>query len=152
MTTDTLEALREAREHNLKTWPEAYDAVYADLKPWEFRKNDRDYRVGDTLRLLRWSPDSETYTGEEMRRRVVWILEGGRFGVPEGYCIMTLSRIDAAVASDHIGNSTTMVPALGVARIKATIWKHWRKQNGQTLEDRFTSAAEEIAAMEKNDE
>jgi hypothetical protein len=39
---------------------------------------------------------------------------------------------------------------LGVAQIKATIWKHWRNQNGQTLEDRFTSAAEEIAAMEKN--
>jgi hypothetical protein len=38
-----------------------------------------------------------------------------------------------------------------VAQIKATIWKHWRNQNGQTLEDRFTSAAEEIAAMEKND-
>ena len=66
----------------------------------------------------------------------------------------TLSRIDAALASDHIGNSTTMVPALGVegvAQIKATIWKHWRNQNGQTLEDRFTAAAEEIAAMEKND-
>ena len=40
---------------------------------------------------------------------------------------------------------------LGVARTKATIWKHWRNQNGQTLEDRFTAAAEEIAAMEKND-
>jgi len=59
--------------------------------------------------------------------------------------------LSAALASDHIGNSTTMVPTLGVARIKATIWKHWRNQNGQTLEDRFTSAAEEIAAMEKND-
>jgi len=107
----------------------------------------------------------------------------------------TLSRIDAALAPDHIGNSTTMVPALGVegvaqiirqhlnapvsscalldidkaassiitamgkqggttlgvAQIKATIWKHWRNQNGQTLEDRFTSAAEEIAAMGKQD-
>jgi len=36
---------------------------------------------------------------------------------------------------------------LGVAQIKATIWKHWRNQNGQTLEDRFTSAAEEIATL-----
>jgi hypothetical protein len=36
---------------------------------------------------------------------------------------------------------------LGVAQIKATIWKHWRNQNGQTLEDRFTAAAEEIADL-----
>jgi hypothetical protein len=59
--------------------------------------------------------------------------------------------LSAALAPDHIGNSTTMVPALGITRIKAILWKHWRNQNGQTLEDRFTSAAEEIAAMEKND-
>jgi len=63
-----------------------------------------------------------------------------------------IRRVQPLYASpDHIGNSTTMVPALNVARIKATIWKHWRNQNGQTLEDRFTSAAEEIAAMGKTD-
>lgn len=92
---------REGRDpitHDVKTWPDAYDAVYADWKPWEFRKNDRDYRVGDTLRMLRWSPETETFTGEEMRREVVWMLNGGQFGIPEGYCIMTLSRTPSAQA------------------------------------------------------
>ena len=29
--------------------------------------------------------------------------------------------------------------------IKAIIWKHWNNKNGQTLEERFTSTADEIA-------
>jgi hypothetical protein len=94
MTTDTLEALKEARAM-VVSW-----AAYAD--PYFQEKHDL---AGD------------------------------------------LSRIDAALAPDHIGNSTTMVPTLGVAQIKAILWKHWRNQNGQTLEDRFTSAAEEIATL-----
>jgi hypothetical protein len=31
------------------------------------------------------------------------------------------------------------------ADIKAIIWKHWNNRNGQTLEERFTSTADEIA-------
>jgi len=60
------------------------------------------------------------------------------------------SRCDSA-ARAIIAMEKNDGATLGVAQIKATIWKHWRNQNGQTLEDRFTSAAEEIAAMEKND-
>lgn len=82
-------------EHTLKTLPESYDAIYEGLKTWDFRKNDRNYQVGDTLRLLRWSPVSKLYTGEEMCRQVTWMLDGGRFGVPEGYCIMSLSESPA---------------------------------------------------------
>jgi len=34
---------------------------------------------------------------------------------------------------------------LEAADIKAIIWKHWNNKNGQTLEERFTSTADEIA-------
>ena len=33
---------------------------------------------------------------------------------------------------------------LEAADIKAIIWKHWNNKNGQTLEERFTSMADEI--------
>lgn len=89
---DDLMERRGAVTHDVKLWPKVYDAVEADLKPWEFRKNDRDYQVGDTLHMRSWCPDAEAYDGREMCRRVVWMLPGGQFGIPEGYCIMTLEH------------------------------------------------------------
>ena len=85
----------------LKTWPEPFAAVRARLKPWELRFNDRDYQVGDLLRLREWCPpainahdlsgEADGYTGEVEDRRVTWMLEGGNFGLPKGYVIMSLS-------------------------------------------------------------
>lgn len=56
--------IREPVTHNLKIWPEHYSAVCAGLKRAELRKNDRDYRVGDTLDLCEWDKDDESFTGE----------------------------------------------------------------------------------------
>jgi hypothetical protein len=110
----------------------------------------------DTLEALREAAVNAATALEVMGLSEAVVVNGERDLKAEALTVanrlrLALSRIDAALAPDHIGNSTTMVPTLGVAQIKATIWKHWRNQNGQTLEDRFTSAAEEIAAMEKND-
>lgn len=84
----------ERREHDLKTWPGPFDAVRDDLKPWELRKNDRDYRVGDRLNLRKWDPEVQAYTGEAIKRDVTWMLEGPAFGLPEGYVIMSLAKAD----------------------------------------------------------
>jgi hypothetical protein len=94
------------RVHDLKTWPEPFAAIRADLKPWDFRLNDRDYRVGDKLRLRDWSPADDDYTGEVEERLVRWILHGGQFGVPNGFAIMSLTRPPrpsrpAAQGKDH---------------------------------------------------
>ena len=37
--------------HDLKIWPEFFDAVASGAKPFDLRKNDRNYHVGDTLLL-----------------------------------------------------------------------------------------------------
>lgn len=99
---------RTGRVIDLKTWPEPFAAIRAGLKPWELRKNDRDYQVGDVLRLREWLPpvinahdlagNAEGYTGEIEDRLVTWMLHGGVFGLPEGYVIMSLSP---AVVSDQ---------------------------------------------------
>ncbi|EPS5595595.1 DUF3850 domain-containing protein [Cronobacter sakazakii] len=55
--------IREPVTHNLKIWPEHYSAVCAGIKRAELRKNDRDYRAGDTLYLCEWDKDDESFTG-----------------------------------------------------------------------------------------
>lgn len=85
------------KEHDLKVWPEYYEAIEADLKPFEIRKNDRDYQVGDVLRLREYSPGPDEYTGRETRRRVVYMLDGDHpmgfaFGLRAGFVAMALQR------------------------------------------------------------
>lgn len=80
------------QEHDLKTWPEFFDEVVAGRKPFEVRFNDRDYRVGDTLRLREWSPKSQDYTGRVTHQLVTYTMSG-RFGVDPGHIIMGLQPI-----------------------------------------------------------
>lgn len=46
--------------HRLKAWPEFYTALAAGTKTFEFRPNDRDFKVGDLLLLQEWRPPRDT--------------------------------------------------------------------------------------------
>lgn len=81
----------ERRVHELKTWPPYFGAVKRGEKTFEVRKNDRDYRVGDWLKLCEWLPALECYTGEEHEAQITYLLDGGEFGVESGFCILGLS-------------------------------------------------------------
>lgn len=71
--------------HELKTWPEFYDAVNDESKTFEIRKNDRDFKVGDTLILREWSPTSGTYTGFSTVRKITYITD---FAQRDGHIVM----------------------------------------------------------------
>lgn len=87
--------------HNLKTWSMTFQAVWDDRKTFEWRFNDRDYRTGDTLKLLEYDPKLEKYTGREIEAKITYCLygkENSPFGVPKGYVIMSIEvskKIDA---------------------------------------------------------
>lgn len=57
--------------HTLKIGPLFFDAVTSGDKKAGFRKNDRDFRCGDFLRLRKW--DGE-YTGHELLVKITHIL------------------------------------------------------------------------------
>lgn len=73
--------------HELKTWREFYSDVLDGRKPFEVRKDDRNYTEGDTLLLREYDKDTQTYTGNECRFLVTYILRDSNF-VKEGYCVM----------------------------------------------------------------
>ena len=80
--------LPNIKVHELKTWSEPFQAIWEGEKQFEFRRNDRDFKVGDVLFLREWNPDTG-YTKRAMITNVTYIMTSG-FGVPEGYCIMSL--------------------------------------------------------------
>ncbi len=77
--------------HILKCWTTPFQAMRDGIKTFEFRKNDRDYHVGEILELHEWNPDTD-YTGEVDSYKVTWCLYEG-FGLPDGYCIMSVVPI-----------------------------------------------------------
>ena len=79
--------------HDLKVWPQFFDALADDSKPFEVRRDDRGFQVGDLLRLNEWDPDTREH-GRFVRRRVSYVLRGEtaeRFGVAPGYCVLGLT-------------------------------------------------------------
>jgi hypothetical protein len=101
------EAPGALREHELKTWPAYYDAVARGDKPFEIRRDDRGYRVGDTLHLRRWTP-ADGYSGESMRVSVTYVTDGGQLGcLTPGHVVLGITVLATADATDEEGWWTT---------------------------------------------
>lgn len=79
--------------HELKCWPVYFEHLYQ--KPFEIRKTDRDYQVGDKLLLREWDPTVQEYTGRQCTREVTYIL-AAHDGLQPGYAILGLAQWQSA--------------------------------------------------------
>jgi hypothetical protein len=90
--------------HDLKCWPQPFDAIASGRKTYEIRKtHDRSYEVGDVLVLHKWDPATRAYVNtlghptsgalgsQVLRVTVEYITRGGQWGLPEGVCVMAIS-------------------------------------------------------------
>lgn len=87
--------------HDLKTWPEQFEAVLTGAKTHEVRRADRPFAVGDVLKLNEWKPADTaacdwkatglagTYTGRWIECEVTHITQGA-FGLPADLCVMSI--------------------------------------------------------------
>lgn len=60
--------------HELKIWPEYFQAVVDGRKTAELRKDDRGFREGDVLWLREWSAVEHAYTGREATAQITHVL------------------------------------------------------------------------------
>lgn len=76
--------------HELKVWPEYFEKIQNGEKPFEVRKDDREFKVGDDLFLREFDNEKQEYTGRYTYRDITYILKGGQFGIEEGFVVMTI--------------------------------------------------------------
>ncbi len=76
--------------HELKILKPYFDAVVSGDKTFEIRKDDRPYKIGDTL-ILREIGAENTFTGRFIRKKVGCILRDcPEYGLADGFCILSL--------------------------------------------------------------
>lgn len=100
-------------KHILKLNDRYFDAVANGTKAFEIRKDDRGYRVGDTLVLYRVGVDGKYMTDtilygkrltediptskvDHIEVTIKYILTHDDFpdGIPEGYVVMSIERVN----------------------------------------------------------
>lgn len=94
-------------QHELKTWPEFFEAILDNRKMFELRKNDRNFKVGDTLRLREYQPAAAgegTYTNRELDVRVTYILAAGDWpmAVQKGYVILGIAKLPLQIGPTDV--------------------------------------------------
>ncbi len=111
--TDPKKISKDGPVHELKTWPDPFQAVWEGRKTHEVRVNDRGFTTEDLLILREFvppespfqigklasfdditSPPKEgTYTGRTLFAVPTYITPGGRFGLPENMVVMSIRVI-----------------------------------------------------------
>ena len=91
--------------HDLKCWPEFFDAVADGRLTFQVRKNDRGYQAGDRLVLRKYNPASSfgpTYLSPDgynanidraakVEVDVTYVLSG--WGIEPGYVVMGVKLV-----------------------------------------------------------
>lgn len=106
--------LKLGRVHELKCHKAAFEAMLTGAKPFEFRKDDRGFEVGDILVIKEWeqstAPSWTGFTGRETLREVTYILRGN-FGMPAGYVCMGVREVLAAWCREKLDAVVRKLPA-----------------------------------------
>jgi len=84
--------------HELKIHPERFNDIIAGRKKFELRKNDRDFKLFQLLKLREWDPKTKKYSGAGCTVRITYIVVGDAetkkmFGLMPGYVAMGITLL-----------------------------------------------------------
>lgn len=78
--------------HELKTIQPFFNEVLNGDKTFEIRKFDRNYRVGDFLKLREYNQKTKTYEPNWHYVQITYILSDAKeYGLMDGYCILGIN-------------------------------------------------------------
>lgn len=100
--------------HRLKTLPGPFRAIRRGEKVHEYRRNDRDFQVGDYLLLQEW--ENGEYTGESLTVRVTYITRDEEWGGSAGFVCMSIIDLEKYLACTYIPDPIAVRVAM----------PHWR--------------------------
>lgn len=83
--------MKPRKKIDLKILPEYFDPVILGVKTFEIRNNDRDFQIGDVLRLREF--DGKKYTGRLVRVVVTYMTD---YAQREGYVVLGIRRKEAS--------------------------------------------------------
>jgi hypothetical protein len=78
--------------HVLKTHPQQFQDILDGAKPFEVRKDDRDFATGDSVVLVEYDPTTKQHTGRSTTRVIGYLGRGALY--PAGYCAFVLGYGD----------------------------------------------------------
>ena len=81
----------EMKKHFLKCWPIPFRYLRIGRKGCEIRKNDRDFKEGDTLVIQEWDQLGKYYTGMELIFIITHVQDS--FGLKDGYVVLSISPV-----------------------------------------------------------
>lgn len=85
------EAVNGQQVHQIRIAATYFEDAASGRKPFELRKNDRNYKEGDILDMMEFKDGRNT--GRVIRKVVTYLLENYT-GLQEGYCIMGTKDIE----------------------------------------------------------
>ena len=122
--------------HALKETHGFFNAVLDGRKTFEFRRNDRDFKVGDTLILREWSDiQVKEYSGREIHCEVSYYLDNFE-GMSRGYCALGLKNVRLL---DNRMTPSEVEEELNHARVRLFYQIRDRVAKECTVNDRFDS-------------
>lgn len=91
-TTSELKQEGSIKVHELKTVQPYFDHIWAGIKTFEVRKNDRNFKPKDLVLLKEYEPILQIYTGAEMLVEITYILNIPEY-VKEDFIIFQFKEI-----------------------------------------------------------
>jgi ParB family chromosome partitioning protein len=82
-------------EHSLKTWPAPFQQVWDEVKLFEIRVFDRDYKEGDIVRLFEFDPDTKSFSGRYCRCAIRYVEKPGTWGLPPNIGVFAIKVYEA---------------------------------------------------------
>jgi len=83
------------KTHHLKLNIGDFLAVWERHQTAQFRKNDRNFKVGDEIIFRPYVTDKKEYLNNHtaIRAQITNIVDSFHFGIPKGYCMFSIHLI-----------------------------------------------------------